>query len=171
MTVVEFKPIQCDVCDKIFAARSTLQLHREILHDESKLNNLTLANKENEVSHKSILNTNLQAIKIKIEDDNLETINKEKDFYDVTLVCEDQQIQTHEIIQGLLVQFEKYHHYHQDYLHVHVRDEYQNDHLDIQTDKFLLERRSVLWTQVKVDCKIQRKSPVIKNQNKIFETF
>ena len=169
----ESKPIQCDVYEKLFAARSTLQLHREILHDENSFNDVTLPYKENEVeTPKSISEIDLQVIKIKIEDYSLDTIKIEIDFGDVTLACEDKQIQTHkDILQGLIVQYEKHHHHHQDYLNVQVRGEYQNNHFDKQTDNFLLEERSVFWTQVKVEYKYQSKNPAMKNQNKIFETF
>ena len=169
----EFKPIQCDVCDKIFAARSTLQLHREVQHEGDNSNDVTFASKESKVeSNKSILNTDIQVIEIKNEDNSLETIKIEKDFRDVTLACEDKQIQTHKsILLDLTVQFENYHHHHQDYQHIQVRDEYQNSHFDKQTDNFQLKIRSVFWTQVKVECKIQRKSPTSNNQNKIFDIF
>ena len=169
----EFKPIQCVVCDKIFAARSTLQLQREILHEGNNLNDVTLAVKENEVKiNKSIPNNDFQVIKIKNEDNSLDTIQRQIDFRDVTLACDDKQIQTHKsILLDLRVQFENYHHHHQDYPHIQVRGEYQNSHFDKQADNFWLEIRSVFWTQVKVEYKIQRKSPTMKNQNKIFDTF
>ena len=141
----EFKPIQCDVCDKIFAARSTLQLHRELQHEGDISNDLTLTSKESKVeTNKSIQNTDLQVIEIKNEDNSLETIKIEKDFRDVTLACEDKQIQTHKVILlDLTAQFENYHDHHQDYQHIQVRDEYQNSHFDKQTDNFLFEKSSV----------------------------
>ena len=35
-----YKPIKCDICLKVFAARSTLQLHVEIFHDQIKRNSI-----------------------------------------------------------------------------------------------------------------------------------
>ena len=88
----ESKPIQCDVCEKVFAAGSTLQLHREILHDENSFNDAIMSYKVNEVeTPKSILEINLQVIEIKIEDYSLDTIKIEIDFGDVTLACEDKR--------------------------------------------------------------------------------
>ena len=69
----EYKPIQCDVCEKVFAARSTLKLHKEIEHEENNINDEVLQYEEHHVWHKSILNTDLPIIEIKIEDYNWET--------------------------------------------------------------------------------------------------
>ena len=44
----------------------------------------------------------------------LDTIQRQIDFRDVTLACDDKQIQTHKsILLDLRVQFENYHHHHQ----------------------------------------------------------
>ena len=169
----EFKPIQCDVCDKIFAAKSTLQLHRDILHVENNYNDVSLPNNENEVkTHKTVQNTNIQVNEIKNEDYSMETIKKEIDFCDVTLACKDQPIRAHKDIlpEDLEVQFESHHLHHQDHFLVQVRGEYRNNHGDKKTDIFLLETLSGFWTLVKVEYKIQRKSSIIENQNKIFDT-
>ena len=168
----EYKPIQCDVCEKVFAARSTLKLHKEMEHDENNFKDETLQYEEHQVWHKSIVKTDLQVIEIKIEDYNWETTKIETDFGDVTLACEEKQIKAHKIIlQGLTVQLKNSHHHYQDYIHDQVRVEYRNNNFDKKIDNFLLEKISVLWTQVKVDFKIQSKNPAIKSQNKIFQTF
>ena len=167
----EYKPIQCDVCEKVFAARSTLKLHKEIEHEENNINDEVLQYEEHHVWHKSILNTDLQT-GIKIEDYNWETITIEIDFGDVTLACEEKQIKAHKIIlPGFTVQLKNSHHNYQDYFQDQVRVDYRNNNFDKKIDNFQLEETSVLWTQVSVDFKIQSRNPAIKSQNKIFQTF
>ena len=165
----ESKPIKCNVCEKVFAATSTLQLHREILHDENSFNDVSQVE-----AHKIVLNTtDLHDNDIKFEDYSLDKNQILNDFSDVTLACEDKQIKTHKsIFQGLTIQFEKYQQViHQDYSHIQVRVEYQNGLFEKQTDNFQLEEVSVLYIQVRVENQIQRKNPPIKNQNKIFQIF
>ena len=118
------------------------------------------------------MNTNIQVIEIKIEDYNWETTKIKTDFCDVTLACDNKQIKAHKsILQDLSVQLKNYHHHHQDSFHVQVRDEYRNDNFGKKIDNSLLEETSILWTQVRVEFKIWRKNPVIRHQNKIFQTF
>ena len=92
-------PISCDICSKIFAAKSTLKLHIEINHEtiSSNINKTKIT--ENRDTDIKFENHMKECIEFEENIHNLKPkIKNENDFCEFTLACDDNEVEAHNIL-------------------------------------------------------------------------
>ena len=188
-------PINCNICLKTFAAKSTLELHKEINHEDNR-NNLIKTkvieimyiqiNDKSDIEECNEFEKNNHNLKPKNKPNNstlaFEEIKFENSFYDGTLACDDSDMRTHSIILPKLDLKTDSMHENQTDVFIQVRDEEkiglynvksEIGSLNCKNENFCLQVRVESKSNVfviKINCfKIQ--VILLPNQNKIFQVF
>ena len=184
-------PITCDICPKTFAAKSTLKLHNEINHqhissnfNKTKVteNRNTDINFEIDIEECIEFEENFHNLKPKIKIEN--------DFCEVTLACDDNEVEAHVILVHPNLVIEFMHEYTTE-INVQVRDESEislyhvalkigllnlkNCHFCNQVRGetvmiFSIIKTNYFQIQMKFYKRINSKY-LVQNQNKMFQVF